>query len=208
MPMLWKVIRISSCLRWTLADWGHAELKTEQNGVWFNDSDFPLSKSVTCLTVIHRYQSGVREAQPWVWCSHESLVFLSGRNDCKLLSLSQRRLNLTFFPDAAYLHKAVGVTPHFPCGYPKKESRSYITWISASGSFAFSLSCERKSSFSWFVSVWGVHITGSDNFRSCAFVSMVTGREGEGFLGVCVCVCVCDEGAVGRQWAHTHRHIH
>lgn len=105
--------------------------------------------------------------------------------------LSQRRLNLTFFPDAAaYLHKAVGVTPHFPRGYPKKESRSYITWISASGSFAFSLSCERKSSFSWFVSVWGVHITGSDNFRSCAFVSMVTGREGEGFLGVGVCVCV------------------
>ena len=48
-----------------------------------------------------------------------------------------------------------------------------------------------------------MHITGSDNFRSCAFVSMVTGREGEGFLGVCVCVCVCvcvrDEGAVGRQ---------
>lgn len=46
--------------------------------------------------------------------------------------------------------------------------------------------------------LWGVHISGSDNFRSCAFVSMVTGREGEGFLGVCVC-----EGAVGRQKAHT-----
>lgn len=43
-----------------------------------------------------------------------------------------------------------------------------------------------------------MHITGRDNFRSCAFVSMVTVREGEGFLGVCLCVSE-EERAVGRQ---------
>lgn len=33
------------------------------------------------------------------------------------------------------------------------------------------------------------NITGSDNFRCCAFVCLETGREGERLFG-CVCVCV------------------
>ena len=58
--------------------------------------------------------------------------------------------------------------------------------------------------------LWGVHITGSDKFRPCALVSMVTGKV-RAFE-----VCVCVGGGRQREQStdsehtqtHTHRHTH
>lgn len=171
---------------------------TEDGAEWRrdNDLDFPSSKSVTRLAVIHRYHSAVREVQPWVWCvvSH-SCSSQAGKTTNFFITLS---LVLTFLLDAAHLQKVVKLTPHFPRRHPERKQR-YITWTSAFGKFAFSNEL-RVEKLLFLICQSGVHITGSDNFRSCAFVSMVTRREGEGFLGVSVCVCV---GTVGRRWAQT-----
>lgn len=79
---------------------------TEDGAEWRrdNDLDFPSSKSVTCLAVIHRYHSAVREVQPWVWCvvSH-SCSSQAGKTTNFFITLS---LVLTFLLDAAHLQKS------------------------------------------------------------------------------------------------------
>jgi len=118
-----------------------------------------------------------------------------------------------FFPRQCSTEKSSQIDGSLPSQISETRTALY------NGNFYFGLICipvEQRAEKLLFLmcqwansGLWGVHNRGSDNLRSFAFVSMVTGRDGEVFIGVCACglVCRCVWGS-SLQTVTTHRRMH
>lgn len=141
-------------ITWTLPEsvWSHGKLKMVQNEDGDDDLDFPLSKSVTCLAVIHRYHSAGREVQPWVWCVVSHLC--SPHQAENLQTFITLSLVLTFFLDAAYLQIVVKRIRYFSFQLSKRK-QCYINELLLPENLHFHWTASGKAPFPD-LSVWEV----------------------------------------------------